>query len=393
MRLIGKRLDEILNYNDKSGHIIEDFKIQHNFLLNITNLHAAKNISEDIMRTKLKVEIANFVCTYDNNPLLSQFERFHKSISKPKDIIWSKGETKAYRFIQVKLVKFKNDIFLIGRLVKKITHTSSQLLKDDEEALERKEGKLKDHPSSAFMLRLYDHKLVIVKETRKAPVSSDFKIAITKLLKENDKENFEHELSKYKKKLDRLRLNVEEKTDFLNWYYATYPNFNLSITTIGSPDVKTIFKNVKLINKYVLKIPHSNDENPNVKNSFMKTLSKQRVLAGRDKTTDSELLFRDKEGLNKDFVKDLTKNAGSSGGTFGFHMVGKTNDDEKVNVSENDIKVTYEVESSSDLKTIAERATSKFNSLVESGDVTLAKMKDEEEMRMKANKIYNALAG
>ncbi len=130
-----------------------------------------------------------------------------------------------------------------------------------------------------------------------------------------------------------------------------------------------------------------------VKSSFMKSLSKQRILAGTDKTTDSELMFKDKEGLNQGFIKEMTANTGGSGGTFGFHMIGKTNEDEKVDVSETDIKVTYEVIPGSDLKTTADRATKKFNDLVDSGSVTLAKMKDEEEMIEKAQELYDKLGG
>lgn len=339
---------------------------------------------------KGRVELANFVCTYDEKPLLHEFDRFFNAVSNPRMLQWKKGETHGYKFINVELFDYEGQIFIIGRLVKKIIHVSSQKLDDEKNQLQKLRKKMPDDPSSLFIIRLFDHKIIVVNETKKAPRLLDFKNAFFTLLKVVDEELLDNEFEKYKKKLGKQRLTPEERAIFDGYFYTTYPKFNLSITSIGSDhDVEKIFANIGKINTYRIRIPHSNDENPDIKSAFLKTLAQNRVLAGTDKTTSSEVVFRDSEvGLSKQFMKEITTEVGNSGGMFGFNLGGKTDENEDLNISEEKIKVNYTVPLSSDKKITAQNAIKKFNGMISKGYVRLAKMADENEMLKTAREIY-----
>lgn len=343
--------------------------------------------------SKFKVEIANFVCTADSQPLLDQFDRFYKAVSKPRTIEWRKSETIGYRFINVSLVEINGTIFLIGRLVKKIIHTSSQNLDEEQNKITKVVKRMKDDPSSAFVLRLFDHKIMIIEETKKAPRISDFENAFKKLLRIIHHEEYIAEKQKFKKSIQKQRMSTDDYNQFETSFYKKFPQFYLTITAIGSDkNIEGIFNNAKFINKYRVIIPHSNDENANVRDQFLSMLDKKRIDSGGDTTTSSEFVLKDNEiGLKKETMKGMTTEIANSGGMFKFQMTGKTNDNEQLNITEEKIKITYYIDVATSLAETAINAASKFQKMVNEGSVLLSKMTEEERMISLAKNIFDRL--
>lgn len=290
-----------------------------------------------------ELEIANFTCKFgDNLELLDVFENWFLPTLKTSVVSGSKSkqaETLAYRFINLKIEIIDNTPVLCGNFVKSLNIRANQRLNEDEELIESEDSMLSD-PSSFFALILTNHKLLWIREVPRAPLLKDLRYAVEKMLKdfrlkelkrilENKIKDIDFEAVKTEKEKTELLTNAEKEA------YREIPQPTLDITPLGD---KTIlgqalsdFKVVKTIQIRALK---KNNEFAGDLNSFISDYSETSDILG---STDTELIYKNNEGLNKEKAESFLKSA--LDGNFKFIVNGVGENNQKLRKSEDKISL------------------------------------------------------
>lgn len=299
--------------------------------------------------SKLPIEIGNFVCLYGEKELLDHFEdRVWEVFRNNYKISWNKGEDNAYIFHGFELKQIEGDYYLCGKIVRQMTLKSSQKYDEEKQVLKPRLTKMDDSPSTFFLLRLFDHKLIILKETTRAPGIEKLEKVIMKGLLEHRGKVKKKELAKFKRNRKKKRLTKELRLEFNEKFEKSYPKPHFRITPIASYDlVKKAFLRAKMLKSLNVTLFHTNQEDPKFRTSFLKQLSQSKKNIGHGKTTTVKGSISDAEfGLNVSAVKEVAEDVVTSQGNASFTAIGEDGDGARVTIKDNEVSIKDSIPSS-----------------------------------------------
>ncbi len=339
----------------------------------------------------LNLELANFICTAaDDKKLLDFFEEriwplFDKSVSR------SSGETYEYHFLGVKAGTIGGEACISGRLIQRMKLRARQRVSRDGK-ITPSEDTLESDPSSLFVLRLYDHKLLVIPEQPRSPKTGTFRWIFGKLLDDDYSEKFRELRRAFLKELGRERLSQELELEFRYLMDANYPKITFHLTTIGDKEsASELLKKFDIVQSVTITARTTNNEDYELDEEMLR---KQKKVLEQLGGTSSDLVVRNaSDGLKKEKVKTLVNAAVESGGNTAFKVRGKGPAGEKINKSESDaqVKVSIPVASGEADRTILEKALAKFDTIVASGVVKLAEVVNGAQEKRKSEALLRKL--
>lgn len=311
------------------------------------------------------MEVANLTCrsVVGDRELLDIFEDYFlpalKSIIVPGS---RKSETHSYRFIDLKVEKIDNNLILHGRLVKSLNIEREQILEKGKlvDSIET----LRSDPSSYFVLFLKNHKLLWLRELKRAPKLNDFKYVLKKVFKTyreeiiglqcekeaksffNDSEPSNDEINEFKK--------IERKI------YSLFPQLEVEITPLGNNvNISEEFKNFSLITNIKLRALKRNQELGNEYNDLLRLMSEtqERSLA---KDVITEIRGTKKNSLSIEETQKIAINA--SDGNYEYCIKGYDTENNLVTKKESDfsLQLTVEYDKNNSVLTNVRRMINKY---------------------------------
>lgn len=293
-------------------------------------------------RKNLPIEVGNFVCLFGEEELLDSFkQRIWPIVSKNNKVTWTFGEDLYYVFYKFKVLEHAGEHYLCGQLVRKMRLTSSQDYKENEDQIKYRSKTMADSPSSFVCLRLFDHKVFVMRETVRAPGMQTLEKIFRKGLMEHRKSLHENELAKYKKRKKRKRLTKEQKGEFVGYFNAKFPLPDFRITPKASiAKIDELFKHVKEVNTLRVTFYKTNQEDPKFRTAILKQLqdSKDTIGNGHSSVVRTEITDKEK-GLSISKTKEVLKDTSKSNGNVGFNVKAIGENDEGLNIKDSNLEV------------------------------------------------------
>lgn len=339
------------------------------------------------------LELGNFVCVaVQDKKLLDLFEErvwplFSRNVTR------ASGETYEYQFHDIKIGKLLSDVCVYGRLVQrmKIAARQKMTIKGD---LTPTNETLDSDPSSVFILRLKDHKFLVIPEQPRSPKMGTFKWIFEKLIAEEYSERFREVRKEFLDKNGKKRLSAEMELEFKNILDSLYPKIDFHLTTIGDKEsASELLKKFDVVQSVSITAKVTNNEDYNLDEELLR---KHRELMTQMGGVASDLTVRNStEGLKKEKVKALVEAATESGGNTGFRVSGKGASGVKIRKSEADAQISVKIpkDEGESTKSFLEKALGKFDAIVASGVVKLATIANGDDDKKKSEAILKRLQG
>lgn len=342
------------------------------------------------MAKKLALEVGNFTCRFEEKELLDCFEeRFWPLVSKKRTWPYGRNEDKNFVFYGFRIIKNNKDFYLVGRIIRNMKLTSVQKYNKTTELLTRRNQSMEDSPTVFFVLRLIDHKVILIKETARAPRISQVEDFFRTAMKIHRVELKERESTLYRSRLGRRRLTKEQKCDFDMYFINTFPFAQFRITPIGSYSrAAEAFADVEALEYFAVTLHQTNSQKNNFRNSLMKKLAEAKRSLGHGDTTSVKAILADKTvGLDKEVAVEIAQDVAMSEGNAS--LVAKGDNSEGIEViirdTELSIKDTVEIE---DVHNENLKATAGIQKLIQhAGDVP-----DSEEVEINRAKVFGLVS-
>lgn len=346
--------------------------------------------------SNLPIEIANFVCLFNEKELLDEFvDRLWPIFKSNKKIDWIKGEDKSYIFHNFSIKEIEGEKFLVGRIIRQMTLKSSQKYEEENAVLKKRSRSLDDSPSTFFLLRLYDHKLIILKETIRAPDLSKIEKIITRALQIHRLEQKKKIEDAFKKKFKRKRLTPEQRDEFQIAFEQYCPRAHFRITPIISYEkAQHVFEGVKSVNSLTVALLHTNQEDPDFRTNLMKQLKESKKVIGKGKTTTIKSSVVDNElGLSVTESQRVVEDVALSEGNASFTVLAISASNGNIKIKDNELTIKDSVKSSEvstdELK--ANVATLKLLQHSPEKELSEEEQKVLNQKKLKANQIFTEI--
>lgn len=294
------------------------------------------------------LEVGNFTCLFGQTEMLEAFgERILPVFTKLKLIPWGRGEERSFVFYKFRVEKIVNDYFLVGKIVRNMKIQSSQKYDAGSEDLKKRKRTLEDSPSTIFLLRLSDHKVVIVRQMSRAPNLSQIEKFITKAFKNHWRQLYQKELLNYRKRLKKKNLTKELREIFEITFRNAYPLPNFRITAmLNGVLVANAFARAKTLEQLSVTLHHTNNEDPRFRSAFLKQLKIAKTTVGRGATTSVKATISDKEaGLSVTNAKEIAQDLVKSGGNASFTAKATDENGIDFNIKDDDISIKDTIDS------------------------------------------------
>lgn len=299
------------------------------------------------MSYKLNIEVGNFVSLFDGKEMLENFqERIWPFLKSKKPISFGRGEDKDFLFYNFKIIERNEEWYVCGSIIRNMKLKSVQNYNKETENLIKRNKSLDDSPSIYIIIRLVDHKLLLIKETTRAPGIGLTEKYFAKAFKVHRKLLNDRELKVYKRRLNRTRLTQIQKIDFYDYFEANFPIVQFRITPIASYRfVKKAFEHMSEVNSLTVTLHHTNTEDPDFRTALMKQLKESKSQTGSGNTTSIKTQIVDnKIGIKKNSVIDIASDVTKSGGNASFKAEGIDNSGTKMTVKDNELSIKDFVE-------------------------------------------------
>jgi hypothetical protein len=343
------------------------------------------------------MEIGNWVCNFGAAAsLLDKFEeRVLPAFSKLRRAEWNRGETYEYLFLDYKFQKIDGDVYLIAKIIKRLKIRDHQRLHEASERLKSSNKIMPSDPSSTIILRLFDHKIILYKETPvRAPGLKDVENAVRKLMRHIHNEIHKKDLAAFKKKHSLKNLTKALRDNFENIFEANHPEEDFRITPIGASDkAQEILARAIQINSFRFSILVSNDERVSPRTSILQQLVEERNAIGNPKTTTSQYAVADRNGINSAAAKEMVEDAIAMGGNANFKTscIGKNGDKFTVSQNEVSVKPCIQVEQFDSESKRIKAALEEFKRLEKEGIIHLALTDESNARKAQAELIFKRM--
>lgn len=293
------------------------------------------------------MEVANLTCRSitGDKELLDIFEDYFLPAIKSIIIPGSrKSETHSYSFLDLKVEKIEGNLILHGRLVKSLNIEREQILEKGKlvDSIET----LRSDPSSYFILFLNNHKLLWLRELKRAPKLTDLKYVLKKTFKiyrektislkcEKEAKSFFNDDTPTKEEMSEFS-KIERK------FYSLYPQLEVEITPLGNNvNISEEFNNFSLITNIKLRALKRNQEIGNEYNDLLSSMSaaQEKVLA---KDVITEIRGTKQNALSIEETKKIALNA--SDGNYEYSIKGYDTGNNLVIKKESDFSLQLTVE-------------------------------------------------
>ncbi|MEK7952798.1 hypothetical protein [Luteolibacter soli] len=233
----------------------------------------------------LYLEVANFVVKFgDHLNLVDLFEEV-VAPALTDDTLRRSFTGTHYLLHEPRLVNLKDDLGVVGRLVKDEVIASEQQLIENE--LRPTEDTLHSSPSSLFLLVVGSHRLIYVRENTGSPSVGTFQATLAKFLKLKHKAFID-----FQSKIEHPGIGRMQKKQLVE----KYPYPSISITPIANEgSVEDFIKKFARLKSITTTLKKTNSEFDN-DGLFDQVRTSQDLL----KSTKTTLRYENKEGLNKD---------------------------------------------------------------------------------------------
>lgn len=339
---------------------------------------------------KYDVEYNNLVLHFGADEFLTHFEKRFMPIFK-RTLKRSYGETYLYKFLDVKLIKIQEDIYLTGRLMARMNLKARQKYKNGK--LRHSSAQMTSDPTSIFAIRLVDHKVFVIPEQPRSPKSKTFAFVLSKILSNEWQSYYNHEREKFLEKKGKTRLTREEQDQFFTQFLKKYPEPILMFNPIGSPEnVESLLESFHKVKSLKLTFNKTNNENYFLDELLLDLFSE--AVEKTNSNTGVQEFKNNKEGLVKNSVQDLVKASTETGGNCSFVVKGVANDGQPLNRTDEhtQVKPKIEVEDAT-VSGVAKKAADKLAELVLNGHINLAEITDIEVKNQIVQRIYNSARG
>ena len=292
--------------------------------------------------SNLPIEVANFVCIFNDKELLDVFTtRVWPIFKKNKKIIWDKGEDNFYVFYNFEIKVINDDAYLVGKVIRDMTLKSSQKYEEASETLTRRNKSLDDSPTSFFLLRLVDHKLIVLKETTRAPDIFKIEKVIQRALFLHRKDLRKTQLAVFRRNKRKKRLTQELKDEFKTQFETSYPQAHFRITPIASFELaQKIFEDVKNVSCLNVSLLHTNHEDPAFRSNLMKQLREAKKVVGKGNTTTVKATIIDKDaGLSLSEAKTIIEDVAISDGNASFTLLAQDLNGVEVKIKDYELSI------------------------------------------------------
>ena len=275
---------------------------------------------------KRPVQFANYVCHFDQLELLDLFDEIVLPSFLNNNVRQFK-ETKLF-FHDVRLINLstrKNEFepAICGRLVKDTVVHSHQIYNSGN--LIPSKNKMETSPSSIFTLLLKNHKVIYLQEYSNSPNLDTFRSTSFAFLTKT-RNNLVKELSK--------EIKGDDRKDKLQKIEKTYPLPTLEVLTLNSDEsLEDFISKFSLLQEVSIKMIKPNNEVNSAK--FFNDVRNVSESVG---STNSNLTFRNKEGLTKDSTLNQIKPALDGNSKVSFK--GKDKNENKLSGTNEDFKLT-----------------------------------------------------
>ncbi len=288
------------------------------------------------------VSVANFVCLFDSKELLESFDdRFWPILKTNNEIPWKRGEDISYILYRFKVICHEGDYYLTGKIVRNMNLESVQKYDSPSEKITTRIRKLSDGPSSFFLLRLFDHRLIVLKEMTRSPDLKKVELVFHRALKLHRAKLKMTEEKKFKNKHKKKKLSKDLRLQFETEFHARYPEAHFRITPIASFDLaqKALAK-ADVFKKLSVTLHHTNQEDPKFKHKLLQQLKTARSTIGGGKTASAKAVITDGDvGLNKSEIKSIASDVAKSQGNASLTVIGQGQDGEKIEIKDNQMSI------------------------------------------------------
>lgn len=288
------------------------------------------------------ISVANFVCLFDTKELLESFhDRFWPLVKTNNVIPWKRGEDISYILHGFKVVSYSGDYYLIGKIVRNMTLESIQKYDDQSEKITSRTRKLADAPSSFVLLRLFDHRLILLREMTRSPDLKKVEMVIYKALQMSRAKLKKNEEGKFKTKHRRKNLSKELRAKFEDEFDKKFPKAHFRITPIASFDLaERVLAKADVFKKLTVTLHHTNQEDPKFRHKLLQQLKTARSTIGGGKTASAKAVIVDSElGLNKGEIKSIASDVAKSQGNASLAVVGEGKDGERIEIKDNEMSI------------------------------------------------------
>ena len=290
---------------------------------------------------KIPVEVGNFVCLFNQEEMLPNFEtRIWPIFANDNTIKHGRGEDKNFVFYQFKIVTLGGTEYLFGRLIRNMVLVSDQTYEKGKGIKKRKRS-MKDSPTTIIIVRLIDHKMVLLKETSRAPGLNTVEKYIRLALAYHRKELRERELTRFKKRKKKQKLRKEEKAAFASWFEINFPIANFRLTPIASVEsISKVFKDIKYLTSLSVTLLHTNNEDPKFRSNFVKALKASKDSVGHGATSTIKGQIHDKDaGIRLPQAREIARDVAISKGNAVLSGDAINKDDIDVVIKDNQISI------------------------------------------------------
>ncbi|MES2307342.1 MAG: hypothetical protein V4507_00630 [Verrucomicrobiota bacterium] len=282
-------------------------------------------------RTHKQIEIGNLVVKFGADlKLLDLFDEIIGPAFFDDSLQRKYGDT-SYLFHKPRLIKIKDEVCLIGRLVKNTVLLQQQILVGNN--LKSASGSMPSSPSSLFVLVLSCHRLIFVKEHKGSPGTKEFKATFSWHLKKK--------YGQFIRSLSQILDPEKNVKPTLKELRIKYPFPTVDLTPIGSEESLVSFVHkFKTLEVITASLLATNDETDNA--DLFRDIRSSNDRIRSHKTT---LRYENtKTGLNKaEAIDQLTVLAKQ--GNHSLKLIGHDKNGEKLSGNNENFKVESTIES------------------------------------------------
>ena len=292
------------------------------------------------MSKKRTIELANLVVLFGEKGLVESFkDRFYPAINDGK--VNGKGEVKSYRFHKLKVANEDNTPIFYGRLLKFMSIEAEQDFDENQEKLVDSTRRMASVPSAFFTVDLNSHRISYLSETRRAPSLKDLQFCLRKLLSSDWKKQRQLLKAAMLEEVGKKRMNKGLKEEIEAKLDEMLPFPEVRVTPL--PALQQLNKSLDpfhIITNLNIKPMLRNNELSNENAKFLRQLEKQQNKLKAKTTTLN--VANSKDGLKKDEVKKLVKEASS--GNYAIKVKGKDQSGEDIDSDLKEISVKFKEE-------------------------------------------------
>ena len=325
------------------------------------------------------LEFANVICRFGDKEVLLDYA---ESIVIPAFL--DRAMQRKYAGIryffydsQIFLEEYEGEklVILAGRFVKDMVQRSSQYF-DDSVGIVKRTEKMKDAPSSIYILVLNNHKLLYIHETPHAPSLQAFKSTMSYFVRRKRVEVVENMYAE---------ISSVDKTATKKNIHESIPIPIVEIVPLSSSlDLKQFMSNYRLLKSVKVRLLNTNHEDDD--SALWKGLRK----AKNDlQAKSSEVDYVNNEGLNQDKALKLLGAAAQQGNTE-IVLKGEDFDGDRMSGNNNDfrMRIPFDVRSGS-VPDLVMPAYAKFMAVQQNGLINLPQV--AEEAKIKATSLYESI--